>query len=737
MDSGDEIVDEATGTEEARRSDERIPGAGWGRGFEAEVGSNIDRDNEIAELRKTMSTIMDELVKLRVQRSGRVVEDSVSVGENELDDRVFGREGGDTRSDRILNVELKLEKLGSTNFKSWKKELELTLKNIDLWDLVEGRRKFSGTRFERDYTEREKGTAYTILYKSIDQERKRLILHVDDVHEAWEILKRRFEPSDLITKGKAVDDLFSCKMGGGENMERYIMRVRDFYREFLRVGHKALDEQLLVHILLRGLSADFRYVTSMINTMNESDVSFERVCSILEAEWKGRMRGGGEFSRSEAYVSRREVLGQVGVSRVFDRRVCFRCGKSGHVRDNCRVFLGSKLGESSGGQSVSKLHRNNTVCLKLRENDRSALGSFSGWLLDSGATDHVSYDREDFVEFQEVSEFLVWGSDMRCEVKGRGKVIGEVRLGERVTVITLHDVLYVPDFACKIYSLGRGTSVGWKYVVGRKTMTGISEGQVLFVGKKMQEGFYVVDLCVTKGGKQFSSAGVSCDKGKKVNFRYSEIKKGDCDGSKKLVIDDVTGVENSESGVDVRGGAYAGVLSKGNSHFWGGPKVVLRGTQVSEEELTRDVLVENDRKISVDRVQMCNKGLNKKLMHARSVKQLSGESVHEKKVAGRDKISGLGVAKGVVVSEQHRGVDLGENSGVRVGCNKDVMRLRLEKSGFVDWDTIEELGDSPVVVAGRVMSEEDDSGDSGLSFRHRFRRGRRISERGKGEIIEA
>jgi hypothetical protein len=239
------------------------------------------------------------------------------------------------------------------------------------------------------------------------------------------------------------------------------------------------------------------------------------------------------------------------------------------------------------------------------------------------------------------------------------------------------------------------------------------------------------------------------------------VKEGDCDGGKKLAIDDVKESRNIVTGVDVRGGAYIGVLSKGNLQVVRDiPEVVHRGVQVSEdslvnskgsehsrqkykiseeqlkmdgnkvfnsileviaeEELEKDVSEDNGGKYSVDWAQMFASRFNKNLVHASSGKH----GVSERQVT-----KSKSVLKGV---EKLRSVDLGK----KLGMCKNEVKNESGCSGFAGWDSIEVLGDNSVGVKTCMMNEESDSGDEGMFVRHRFRRGMRISERGKGGIIE-
>ncbi|XP_019258256.1 PREDICTED: uncharacterized protein LOC109236514 [Nicotiana attenuata] len=72
---------------------------------------------------------------------------------------------------------------------------------------------------------------------------------------------------------------------------------------------------------------------------------------------------------------------------------------------------------------------------------------------DSGATNHVSHDREAFIEFRRVppiSKHVYVGNNAKLEVKGIGTCRMDMRGGRS---LMLHDVLYVPEIRRNLVSV--------------------------------------------------------------------------------------------------------------------------------------------------------------------------------------------------------------------------------------------------------------------------------------------
>ena len=92
---------------------------------------------------------------------------------------------------------------------------------------------------------------------------------------------------------------------------------------------------------------------------------------------------------------------RIGASQQQQKSVkCFYCGKLGHRKQICRLFL-----EEKSSDEKNKKKKANEKAKTVRENDpesftfmvRSGTVDASAWLIDSGATSHLANDANLFV----------------------------------------------------------------------------------------------------------------------------------------------------------------------------------------------------------------------------------------------------------------------------------------------------------------------------------------------------
>ena len=78
------------------------------------------------------------------------------------------------------------------------------------------------------------------------------------------------------------------------------------------------------------------------------------------------------------------------------------------------------------------------------------------WIIDSGASNHLCYKKEEFSELRELSspKKIVLGDNRVIEATHEGRVDLDLRVGGEIQSATLSKVLYVPEIKKKLVFSG-------------------------------------------------------------------------------------------------------------------------------------------------------------------------------------------------------------------------------------------------------------------------------------------
>ena len=174
-----------------------------------------------------------------------------------------------------------------------------------------------------------------------------------------------------------------------------------------------------------------------------------------------------------------------------DDKPCFNCEKKGHWARECQSKK-NPLNQSNAGPGKPGSSSLNVVETSDAESDSPVLcyfGAPENWLMDSGATDHMTPYGSDFVlasyiKFVESQTVVLGDGSTRLNIIGKGSVSRWVETHPQTYCqITLQDVLHVQGIKQLILSMGRFDDKGFTISASDSWLT-ISKGRFAFSGPK-------------------------------------------------------------------------------------------------------------------------------------------------------------------------------------------------------------------------------------------------------------
>lgn len=415
----------------------------------------------------------------------------------------------------MTSDEVKMEKLNSENYKYWSQRMRGILIAKQCWVAVDGGPGDNPTAGERAANEKAVGT----LLVSINDDALDNIEGCETAKEIWDRLKDTHNKFDLWHGMLALKEYATLEKSSDEKMTEYLSKRNKLLYKVKGAGIDLTEQQAAAHTVM-GLPPEYENFARNIKC-DDPNFSFQKFKNqLLEEEPRMNarhskveesddrkamnVRGSMRYGRPNLARGRgNENRGSRGGGRgyrgnAFDEKGirCYRCQEYGHIGRNCPKYGDLKKDEDTDtknpGDSTAKIARNNPIATwftkysAINENvSKSFVASKPNeWILDSGATDHMTDRRDLFVTFTEESSPVEIAGGGKLQAKGHGDVQIELSNECGGKHIKLANTLYVPNLNGNLISATRLTGRG-------RSIKLTEEGAEIINGDGKTEGFAI------------------------------------------------------------------------------------------------------------------------------------------------------------------------------------------------------------------------------------------------------
>jgi hypothetical protein len=380
-----------------------------------------------------------------------------------------------------FNIEKpRIAKLTGPNYRPWSVQVQRLLVAQGLWNVVlQGPKATKGPEQTTITTEEEvkDAKASTLIMGYCAQGTLQHILLLETAKEQWEALKALYQPlglQQLGTKLKAFTSYIPPK-DPPPTITTVATDLTTLQAEIGDIDPKERpSENAKIAVFLRAVRALDPRFDPLILQLEISGTAVDYAIVVTRLTEFERRMGPREPIKEGAF----SAMGTKGRPRFQGK--CYNCGKTGHIARNCRALKrdteGSKspstgpLPTPSGGRGLSPGPTGPTDSAKyaiehswaaLTADSRapSSLGSTKGllWVVDSGASRHMTYYKRAFIEYSALQEPITIQTANGTELQaiGQGTVVLRVPRNGTVSSVALTEVLYAPGLAGSLISVSQ------------------------------------------------------------------------------------------------------------------------------------------------------------------------------------------------------------------------------------------------------------------------------------------
>nr|KYP31853.1 Retrovirus-related Pol polyprotein from transposon TNT 1-94 [Cajanus cajan] len=404
-------------------------------------------------------------------------------------------------------------KLTADNFSYWKPMMEDHLYCKDLYEPITQQSKPEG-KTDKDW-EILNRKAVAVIRKYIDRSLFEHVSTYTNAYELWTKLESLIQKKTPRNKAHLYRRLAKLEYMDGQNMIEHLNTFKGLVNQ-LKKAEINIDDEVQTLMLFSSLPESWdTLIITLSNSAPEGKLSLDSVTdSLLNEESRRRERGLNNQFEANVIDNRgrsknREKGGRgksQGRSKSRTRICCYYCGKPGHRKSECRFLKkDQQAGTVHPDQIDPRKKKEDGTTTAVTSDDVFLVGEENYlniafdeciWIIDSGASFHVTPHEEFFSSYQKGDFGMVkMGNHVTSKIVG----IGEIALmTENGNKLMLKEVRHVPDMRLNLISVSKLDEAGminqfsadrWK----------LSRGSMIVARGKKEGSLYTMQGKICKG----------------------------------------------------------------------------------------------------------------------------------------------------------------------------------------------------------------------------------------------
>ena len=346
------------------------------------------------------------------------------------------------------------ERLNDSNWNTWKDNVILALKVRKVWKFVDPNSAATGD--EDQNTE-----ALAVIRFSMSSDQMKHLGAEQNPREAWKKLIKVKESNTGMLLVQKLTKLVNMKQGDTTSMTTHCAEMKEVMREVtdLTKSNEDFIRVLFASLLIRSIND--RYDAFKVHALQTeaSKLEFEEIYQRAVLEEQRQNDRTASLNESE-YGPAWANYAKTSVNKAKNRS----CQHLNHSAEECwqlHPHLRPKQFNKKQSANFSEVHYATTSIATLTTPMPS-----NQWLIDSGATAHVCYDRSMFSRIRPIDPTSIeLGEGNVIQAKEAGDIDAKVVLNNSEFDFTFRNVLFAPDMKRNLISMISWIKQGVTYEV--------------------------------------------------------------------------------------------------------------------------------------------------------------------------------------------------------------------------------------------------------------------------------